>query len=77
MSRYVKKTGQRPHAERSLSVRAVHRDPLDLHKLAEALIRLTLQESGKSRAAARAAEPPETYRADTSAPVSPRSGSVE
>ncbi|WP_223881384.1 hypothetical protein [Nesterenkonia ebinurensis] len=38
------------------------RDPPDLHKLCEALIRLTLQEVGQSRAHRRADEAPETYR---------------
>ena len=48
MTRYAKKTNRRPYEERSLSVRAVHRDRADLHKLAEVLIRLTLQETGES-----------------------------
>ena len=34
MSRYAKKTGRRPYEERSFSVRAVHRERADLHKLA-------------------------------------------
>ena len=46
MSRYAKKTDRRPYEERSFSVRAVHRERADLHKLAEVLIRLTLQETG-------------------------------
>ncbi|OUZ08109.1 hypothetical protein BHE97_14325 [Aeromicrobium sp. PE09-221] len=62
MGGYVKKTDRRRYEDRSFSVRAVHRDPADLHKLAEVLIRLTLQETGRSRADRRAAEPPETYR---------------
>ncbi|GGM26282.1 hypothetical protein GCM10010102_22480 [Promicromonospora citrea] len=41
---------------------AVHRDDADLHKLAEVLIRLTLQETGRSRAERRAAAIPEAYR---------------
>ena len=53
MSRYAKKTDRRPYEERSFSVRAVHRERADLHKLAEVLIRLTLQETGESRAAVR------------------------
>jgi hypothetical protein len=64
MGAYVKKTDRRPYEERSLSVRAVHRDPTDLHKLAELLIRLTLQETGRARAERRAAEVPESYRPD-------------
>lgn len=62
MSRYAKKTDRRPYEERSFSVRAVHRERADLHKLAEVLIRLTLQETGESRAATRV---PDTYRAAT------------
>lgn len=69
MSTYSKKTGQRPNDERSLSVRAAHRNPVDIHKLAEALIRLTLQESGKARADARATELPETLRDRPNGPV--------
>ena len=38
---------------------------LDLHKLAEVLIRLTLQETGESRAARAATRVPDTYRAQT------------
>ncbi|SER92818.1 hypothetical protein SAMN05443377_11926 [Propionibacterium cyclohexanicum] len=62
MGSYVKKTDRRAYEDRSFSVRAVHRDPPDLHKLAELLIRLTLQETGRTRAERRAAELPETYR---------------
>ena len=65
MSRYAKKTDRRPYEERSFSVRAVHRERADLHKLAEVLIRLTLQtlqETGESRAATLV---PDTYRAAT------------
>lgn len=82
MGAYLRKTDRRPYDERSFSVRAVHRDAPDLHKLAEVLIRLTLQETGISRAARRAAEPPETYRLEpvptlAAAPVVGGSGSVE
>lgn len=62
MSAYVKKTDRRRYGDRSFSVRAVHRDRPDLHKLAEVLIRLTLQETGRTRAEHRATEPPDTYR---------------
>jgi hypothetical protein len=62
MGAYVKKTDRRAYEERSFSVRAVHREPPDLHKLSELLIRLTLQETGRTRAERRAAEAPETYR---------------
>lgn len=71
MSRYTKKTDRRPYEERSFSVRAVHRDRADLHKLAEVLIRLTLQETGESRAARAAARAPDTYRADSVALAPP------
>lgn len=63
MGTYVKKTARRRYDERQFSVRAVHRDPPDLHKLCEALIRLTLQEVGQSRAHRRDEEAPETYQA--------------
>lgn len=62
MGRYVKKTAQRRYEDRNIWVRPVHRDPPDLHKLAEVLIRLTLQETGRTRAIRRANEPPETLR---------------
>ncbi len=62
MGKYVKKTRQRRYDERQFSVRAVHRDPPDLHKLCEALIRLTLREVGQSRAQRPTKETPETYR---------------
>ena len=68
MGGYVKKTERRRYEERSFSVRAVHRDQADLHKLAEVLIRLTLQETGRSRSDRRAAKAPETYR-DPAAPT--------
>ncbi|GAA1487401.1 hypothetical protein [Brachybacterium sacelli] len=61
MGTYVKKTDRRRYEDRSFSARAVHRDQADLHKLAEVLIRLTLQETGHSRAERRATETPETY----------------
>ncbi|HYO86697.1 MAG TPA: hypothetical protein VES01_09625 [Dermatophilaceae bacterium] len=87
MSAYVKKTNRRRYEDRSFSVRAVHRDRPDLHKLAEVLIRLTLQETGSTRAEHRAAEPPDPYRpttastpdtAATSAATGPRrAGTVE
>lgn len=62
MGRYVKKTAQRRYEDRNIWVRPVHRDPPDLYKLAEVLIRLTLQETGRTRAIRRANEPPETLR---------------
>lgn len=65
MSAYVKKTDQRSYEDRSFSVRAVHRDRPNLHKLAEVLIRLTLQETGRTRAEHRTTEPPDTYRPTT------------
>lgn len=60
---YVKKTAQRRYEDRHIWVRPVHRDQPDLHKLTEVLIRLTLQETARSRATRRANEPPETLKA--------------
>ena len=71
MSRYAKKTDRRPYEERSFSVRAIHRERADLHKLAEVLIRLTLQETGDSRAARAADRVPDTYRAPTNVLAAP------
>lgn len=71
MGKYVKKTNRRRYEDRTFSVRAVHREPPDLHKLCEVLIRMTLQEIGQSRAHMRAEEGPETYRE----PVDPEPGS--
>jgi hypothetical protein len=71
MSRYAKKTDRRPYEERSFSVRAIHRERADLHKLAEVLIRLTLQETGESRAARAADRVPDTYRAPTDVLAAP------
>ena len=65
MSRYAKKTDRRPYEERSFSVRGVHRERADLHKLAEVLIRLTLHETGESRAVRAVTRVPDTYRAQT------------
>ena len=48
--KYVRKTNRRSREERTLSVRAVHRDKPDLDKLTELLIRFTLQDSGEQRA---------------------------
>lgn len=62
MGRYVKKTSRRRYDEREFFVRAVHRDPPDLHKLCEVLIRLTLQEVGEGRVQRRTSEVPEIYR---------------
>lgn len=62
MGKYQRKTAQRPYEERSFSVRAVHREHTDLHKLAEVLIRMTLQNTGETRAARAAATVPDTYR---------------
>lgn len=60
---YQRKSGQRKYEDRSFSVRAVHRDSVDLHLLAQVLIRRTLQQNGQGRAARRAIEPPDTLRA--------------
>jgi hypothetical protein len=74
MGTYVKKTTQRRYEDRSFSVRAIHRDQPDLHKLAEVLIRLTLQETGQSRAERRATAQPDTLRPGSgpASPVLPR-----
>ena len=65
MSRNAKKTDRHPYKQRSFTVRAFHRERTDLHKLAEVLIRLTLQETGESRADDEATRVPDTYRAPT------------
>lgn len=65
MGTYMKKTNQRRYEDRSFSVRPMHREAPDLHKLCEVLIRLTLQETGQSRIDRRAAQTPDTYRPDT------------
>ena len=46
--------------KREVVVRPVHRDEPNLHKLAEAMIRLVLEESGRTRVIRRAAQPPTT-----------------
>lgn len=43
-------------------VRPVHRDEPNLHKLAEAMIRLVLEESGQTRVSRRTLESPTTLR---------------
>lgn len=48
--------------DRKVVVRPVHREEPDLHKLAEALIRLVLEESGRTRVIRRTLEPPSTLR---------------
>ncbi len=48
--------------KREVIVRPVHREAPDLHKLAEALIRLVLEESGRTRVIRRAEQPPTTLR---------------
>lgn len=49
--KYQKKTNHRRREDRHLSVRAVHRESPDLHKLTELLIRFALQDAGERRAA--------------------------
>jgi len=61
---YVKKTGQRRQDERQLTIRADHREPPDIQRLTELLIRLTLQETGQSRSNQRASQAPSTYRSE-------------
>ncbi|MFT4261971.1 MAG: hypothetical protein QM572_01175 [Nocardioides sp.] len=48
--------------DRELVVRAVHRDEPDLRRLAEAMIRLALEDSGRTRVELRAATPPQTFQ---------------
>jgi len=48
--------------KREVVVRPVHRDEPDLHKLAETMIRLVLEESGRTRVIRRSAQPPTTLR---------------
>ncbi len=52
----MKKTTRRRREDRNLSVRAAHRDPPDMDKLCELLIRFTLQDMGESRAQQRRKE---------------------
>lgn len=62
MGNYQRKTIQRPYEDRSFSVRPVHRERTDLHKLVEVLIHMTLQNTGETRTARAAATVPDTYR---------------
>lgn len=50
MGRYVKKTTRRRREDRNLTVRAEHRDPPDVDKLCQLLIRFTLQDMGELQA---------------------------
>lgn len=65
MGAYVKKTARRRYDERQFTVRAVHRDPPGLHKLCEALIRLTLQEVSQARGHRGDQEALDAYRASS------------
>lgn len=47
--RYARKTGQRQQSERELTIRADLRDPPDLDKLSELLIRMALQQASSCR----------------------------
>ena len=62
MGRYVKTTRRR-REDRNLSVRAEHRDPPDVDKLCQLLIRFTLQDMGESQARQRRQEVAETRKA--------------
>jgi len=55
--KYQRKTDYRPYEERRFSVRAVHRDPPDLHKLAAAYLRYTLVRHEQARAEREQSEP--------------------
>ncbi|CEG94206.1 hypothetical protein FAM23877_07300 [Propionibacterium freudenreichii] len=59
MGAYIKKTGQQRQDDRSLSLRAVHRDPPDVRKLTDLLIRLTMQEIGRDRVIRHASSTPQ------------------
>lgn len=65
MGAYMKKTARRRYDERQFTVRAVHRDPPGLHKLCEALIRLTLQEVNQARGHRGDQEALDAYRASS------------
>lgn len=54
---YERKTDYCPYEERRFSVRAVHRDPPDLHKLAAAYLRYTLVRYEQARAEREQNEP--------------------
>lgn len=60
--KYVKKTTRRRREDRVLTVRAVHREPPDMDKLCELLIRFTLQDFGEAQAKRASQEVPETLR---------------
>lgn len=65
MRRYVKTTRRR-REDRNLSVRAEHRDPPDVDKLCQLLIRFTLQDMGESQARQRSQEAAETRKVQPS-----------
>lgn len=65
--KYVKKTNRRRQEDRHLTVRAEHRDPPDLDKLCQLLIRITLQDMGASWALPDSQEPPEVFGTQPSA----------
>lgn len=56
--KYVKKTNRRRQEDRHLVIRAEHRDPPDLDKLCQLLIRITLQGIGEAHAQAASQEQP-------------------
>lgn len=54
---YERKTDYVPYEERQFSIRAVHRDPPDLHKLAAAYLRYTLVRYEQAQAERQQREP--------------------
>jgi len=66
MGRYVKKTTRRRREDRNLTVRAEHRDPPDVDKLCQLLIRFTLQDMGESQVRRRSQEVAETRKVQPS-----------
>jgi len=66
MGRYVKNTTRRRREDRNLTVRAEHRDPPDVDKLCQLLIRFTLQDMGESQVRRRSQEVAETRKVQPS-----------
>lgn len=60
--KYVKKTARRRREDRELTVRAVHREPPDVQKLCELLIRFTLQDFGDAQARRASQQAHETFK---------------
>lgn len=67
--RYRRKTGYRPYADRHFSIRAVHRDPPDLHKLAGAYLRYALVRYEQKQAEREQREPARVSLSQIEGPV--------